>query len=646
MSFAGKVQFNRPWLSEFSPRRSANPGTVIGWLLLLGLTVLLSGCGGGSSGGGGGGGGTQPTVPSAPTGLAATAGNAQANLTWIASSGATSYRVKRSTTSGGPYTTVASPTTTSYTDTGLANGSTYYYVVSAVNAAGESANSTQVSATPAAPVVSVQVTIDALSNRHAISPYVYGVNFPPTQGYITDSGATLVRWGGNASTRYNWKNFDTNAAADWYFENRPFGNAGDPLNNDSLQFVTSVLGAGASPLMTIGMLPWVAKDNSSRSFSVIKYGPQCKTDPFNSDAGNGQHTDCSTNVTGNDPTDAHVPLKDSPSAGDPAGTVYRQQWAEALASAFGSAPHFYDMDNEIDIWSGTHRDIHPNPATYDELRDVYLQEARALKTWDPQAFTYGPVSCCWYYYWNTAAGASDKSVHGNIDFFPWWLNEVAWSDQIEGSRSLNVFDIHSYTENSVTGLTLAQRRALALRATRDWWDPTYTSEAWFGTTKVLSTDPEPYIPFRLPRLRALVNQIYPGTLLGSTEWNFAFAGETDFSTALADADAYGILGRERVYAAARWTAPDPTSAAYQVLKFYRNYDVLAGGFGDISVNASHTADSGLFSTYAAVDPAGSFMTLMVVNKDPQNAARVTFALNGFVPAVVTTYTLAPAANNQ
>ena len=94
------------------------------------------------------GGGT-PTVPSAPAGLTATAGNAQVTLSWAAASGATGYNVKRATTSGGPYTTVASGVTaTSYTNTGLTNGTPYYYVVSAVNSAGEGANSTQVTATP------------------------------------------------------------------------------------------------------------------------------------------------------------------------------------------------------------------------------------------------------------------------------------------------------------------------------------------------------------------------------------------------------------------------------------------------------------------------------------------------------------------
>src|SRR5205823_1894812 len=92
--------------------------------------------------------GSSTNPPGTPTNVVATAGNGQVGLSWSASSGATSYNVKRSTTSGGPYTTVASPSTTSYTDTGLTNGTTYYYVVSAVNTAGESTNSGQVSATP------------------------------------------------------------------------------------------------------------------------------------------------------------------------------------------------------------------------------------------------------------------------------------------------------------------------------------------------------------------------------------------------------------------------------------------------------------------------------------------------------------------
>lgn len=91
-----------------------------------------------------------PTVPAAPTGLSATRLNQKGRigLNWNAVTGATSYRVKRGTTSGGAFTTIASNVSaTSFTDAGLKSGTAYYYVVTAVNAAGESAASNQASAT-------------------------------------------------------------------------------------------------------------------------------------------------------------------------------------------------------------------------------------------------------------------------------------------------------------------------------------------------------------------------------------------------------------------------------------------------------------------------------------------------------------------
>jgi fibronectin type 3 domain-containing protein len=87
------------------------------------------------------------TLP-APTGLVATAGNSRVTLRWSATSTATSYRVKRATAVGGPYTQIAAPEWNGYTDIGVTNGVTYYYLVSAVETSGESANSADVSAMP------------------------------------------------------------------------------------------------------------------------------------------------------------------------------------------------------------------------------------------------------------------------------------------------------------------------------------------------------------------------------------------------------------------------------------------------------------------------------------------------------------------
>lgn len=92
---------------------------------------------------------TSGSVLATPTGLTATAGTGLVSLGWASVAGATKYNIKRGTASGGPYTTsIGSPTSTSFTDTDVTNGVTYYYVVSAVNAAGISGKSSPANATP------------------------------------------------------------------------------------------------------------------------------------------------------------------------------------------------------------------------------------------------------------------------------------------------------------------------------------------------------------------------------------------------------------------------------------------------------------------------------------------------------------------
>jgi fibronectin type 3 domain-containing protein len=94
-----------------------------------------------------------PVALSAPTGLTAAAGDTQVALSWSATTGATKYHLKRATTSGGPYSQILESSSTSFTDAGLTNGVTYFYVATAVDAGSESANSAQVSAKPAAAFV-------------------------------------------------------------------------------------------------------------------------------------------------------------------------------------------------------------------------------------------------------------------------------------------------------------------------------------------------------------------------------------------------------------------------------------------------------------------------------------------------------------
>ena len=92
---------------------------------------------------------TVPTPPAAPTGLGAVAGTAQVTLSWNAAATATGYNLKRAALVGGPYTTLAANLAVlSYLDSAVISGSSYYYVVSAVSAAGEGANSAPLFAGP------------------------------------------------------------------------------------------------------------------------------------------------------------------------------------------------------------------------------------------------------------------------------------------------------------------------------------------------------------------------------------------------------------------------------------------------------------------------------------------------------------------
>lgn len=173
-------------------------------LLLVCMSALLllnTGCVG-TSGRGSGGGGGGNSAPATPTGLAATAGNAQITLSWSADSGATGYYVKRSTITGGPYTQIATQSSTTYADAGLTNGTKYFYVVAAYNSAGASANSTL--PPPSAPTGlsaaagNTQITLTWTASAGATSYHVKRSTTSraetqisaPTANSFTDTGLT------------------------------------------------------------------------------------------------------------------------------------------------------------------------------------------------------------------------------------------------------------------------------------------------------------------------------------------------------------------------------------------------------------------------------------------------------------------------
>ncbi|HTL72299.1 MAG TPA: LamG-like jellyroll fold domain-containing protein, partial [bacterium] len=140
----------------------------------------------------------QAVAPATPAGLVVVSGTTSVTLNWNAVLGATGYFVKRSTTNGGPYTLVTNLAGTSNVDAGLAYGTTYYYVVSATNSAGQSADSLQASATTA---------------TNAPNTLVHRYSFGETSGTSVADSIGGSSWNGTLPNGGTWSSGKLNLAA-------------------------------------------------------------------------------------------------------------------------------------------------------------------------------------------------------------------------------------------------------------------------------------------------------------------------------------------------------------------------------------------------------------------------------------------------
>lgn len=469
----------------------------------------------------------------------------------------------------------------------------------------------------------VSVAIDVNANRKSISPYIYGLNFAK-ESFADEIDLPLRRWGGNTTSRYNWQTDNANTADDWYYENNIMTNAYDwNVNEGHNAWIAQNKRTGTDSIITIPMLGYVAKDDSSCSFSVTKYGAQTDTDTWRPDCGNGILPGGSF-VT-NDPLDASVAVNET----------FMQNWIQNLVATHGSSTsggvRFYALDNEPELWSETHRDVHPSHQTYAELLAKTLAYAPAIKAADPNAQLLGYVAFGWTGYWysynDTVVAASngytyfpDYAAHGNMYQVEWYLDQMHQYQQTNGVRLLDYLDLHYYPESGVSLTTVGDlnTQALRLRSTRSLWDPTYRDESWIGGD---DQAPDQRYVRLIPRMRDWVNTYYPGTKLAITEYNFG--GLEHINGALTQADTLGIFGREGLDLAALWNYPYPndplgyyhfeTLPGAYAFRMYRNYNGTGGKFGDVSVSTV-SSDSSKLSAFAAERNADGSLTVMFINK--------------------------------
>ncbi|KDR79962.1 hypothetical protein GALMADRAFT_1171670 [Galerina marginata CBS 339.88] len=421
-----------------------------------------------------------------------------------------------------------------------------------------------------------------------INPHIYGVNFPTSASYIQHLGVTVSRWGGNAVTAYNPFGDFTNAGNDWYFENR----VADDGNADD--WIGWVHGAGSDSLLTIPALDWVSKDATSYSYSKSVYPDQEAFDPYNGDAGNGLFPNGSYITP--------VPIQNN--AYVPWNTTAAKQWLSGLANK----PLMVAIDNEIEIASNTHQDMHPVLMGYDEELSRVINFATAAKEALPDVLVVAPSTCSWWYYWTSSIGYSDNTAHNNIDFLPWFLAQMKQNEHSTGKRLLDYLDIHYYFQAD-TSANDAAAKALRLRATRSLWDTGYVDESWVGSSPQ-NHQWNPTSINLVPRFKTLIDINYPGTKLSISEWSST--ADTDITGGLVTVDVLGIWGKYQVDSSTYWATPDelgPVGLAYWL---YRGYGTFFGS-SSAQVNlASPNPDTQ--GVYAGTE--GGKLTLVIVNKNP------------------------------
>ena len=425
-----------------------------------------------------------------------------------------------------------------------------------------------------------------------------------------------------------------NKANDWYYQSIA-GSSATP-GADANNFVSSTKSGGAEPILTIPMIDWMPKLGAGRSklasYSIAKYGPQVGNDwQWMPDAGNGIGTNTATQtswlITTNNPNDANY-LTNS---------AFQQAWVQLLTNSWGRATNggvrYYCMDNEHTLWYSTHRDIHPTGPTMQEIRNKLFDYGAKVKAVDPNAQLLFPEEWGWpgYLYsgydwkwagdnsnWNPA-NFSDRAANGGWDYGPWLLNQCRLYEQTNGVRLLDVFTFHIYPQganewgNDVSNPTQLGRN----RSTRALWDTNYVDQSWINATIKL-----------IPRMRDWVSAYYPGTKIGITEYNWG--AETNINGATAQADIYGIFGREGLDIGTRWTTPDANTPTFKAMKMYRNYDGNKSTFGDTSVFSGGPNPDNI-ATFAALRSTDGALTIMAINKQLTSNAPVSITLTNFMP---------------
>ncbi len=439
----------------------------------------------------------------------------------------------------------------------------------------------------------MNVEIDLGGKTKKISPLIYGVNQYGNEDYFDELNINAVRQGGNRMTAYNWENNASNAGSDWHHSNdNNLSKSDRPA--DCVQVLSDMgekHGFGYK-LATLQLAGYVAADKDG-NVSEAEAAPSPRWNKVE--------------LTKNAPFDTEPDLTD--------GTVYMDEYVNYIINKLGDSTkstgiQAYSLDNEPALWSHTHSRIHPEPVGIKELSDKSIEMAAAVKKLDPNAEIFGPALYGYTAYDHLADDDSSderetiKAQGGYHWYLDCYLDAMKKAEEENGTRLLDVLDIHYYSESSRVS---AEDR---LQSVRTLYEKGFIENSWIGQWC------QENLPI-LPTVQASIDKYYPGTKLAISEYNF---GGEDLSGTIAQAEALGCYADAEVYFATLWGG---NPFILSGIKLYTNYDGNGSTFGDTLV-PTKTDDVSLASSYASINGTDQgTVTAMLTNKsftESENAA--------------------------
>jgi hypothetical protein len=555
--------------------------------------------------------------------------------------------VKRSTTSGSGYAQIAAPTAASFGDSGLTNGTTYFYVVSALNSAGETGNSSQASATPASATVNVTITVDP-TKTHTISPYIYGTNF---YSGTTNAPALLTfdRDGGNRWTAYNWINNGSNAGSDYFYENDNYlcngtCNAGIPAESVRM-FIADDQQAGLASLITVQMQGYVSKDTQTvqvpQPFPNLTYFRPVVPKKIAASA---------------------QPFTLTPPAASTDNNVYMDEFVWALDQKFfgknifgtnPTHPTLISLDNEPELWNSTHAEIQgSSPVSSDNYITKTITLTKAIKDQFPNAMIFGPVHYGFQGLYNWQGELASTPTGTN--WFPdKYMQAIKMASTSYGKPLVDVYDFHWYPEEydsggtrtlNLTGTTLSAAQVqLIVQSPRVLWDPNFNDAANGNSNPWIYQELGNTSIKLLPRLQAKIDAENPGMRISITEYEGG--GWNHIAGTIAEADYLGIFGVQNVFAASFWPPSGTYDYAMAGFRAYRGFDGASAIFGDTSLQATSSNVASVMVYASADSTTPGHYVFVAINRS--TSSQVT-AINGVsLSGIATLYQMtATSASGQ